>query len=422
MDFTLSAAQLDLRDRVREFVETELRPTASERERQPDPLGRFPWDLIESASRRLDLRTLALREEFGGPGGWDELSQALVLEELSAGDMGLAQVFRAQFVYTEFFNVVATDAQRARFLPDFLDDHRCILAGAMTEPTTGSDHSLPNDTAAAGPHCRAERDGDNYLLNGRKTLITSGGVARYYFIWARTDPEQPPSRGTTWFLVPAETPGLRIGHAYEKLGQRLATNAELIFEDCVVPAENVMGRENRAGELGFHSNPAHGAAQAIGAARGAFEAAVARARWRVQGGVPIIEHQAVAAMVAEMAIGLEAARSLVWRACSTPIGEGPNLLGMMAKVQATEMAAEVTRKALQVFGGYGVTAEYPVEKFFRDAATLFHPAAATNQVMLQKIAGLLPGDDELSPGLLDASRRYVGDPSGPDSGVEAVAS
>ncbi|WCB96866.1 Acyl-CoA dehydrogenase, short-chain specific [Baekduia alba] len=410
MDLTLPQGHVELRERVRAFVEREVRPKATEREKRRDPLARFPWDIVEAAAAE-GLLTLTLRTEHGG-GGADELAQALVLEELSAGDMGIAQVLRAQFVYTELFNVVATDAQRARFLPELLENPRCVLAGAMTEPETGSDHSLPYDGVEGGPHTTAVREGDRYRLNGRKTLITSGGVARYYFIWARTDPSVAPRQGTSWFLVPHDTPGLRVGHVYDKLGQRLATNAELIFEDCVIPAGNRFGAHDGAASLGIHSNPALGAAQAIGVARGAYEAALARARWRVQGGRPIIEHPQVAALLAEMAIGLEAARTLVWRSCTTPDPGGMvSLLGMMAKVHATEMAAEVTRRAIQVFGGYGVTEEYPVEKFFRDAATLFHPAAATNQVMLQKIAARLPDDETLSPHLRAASCRYVGEPA-----------
>jgi acyl-CoA dehydrogenase len=413
MDFRLSSEHEGLRDAVRDFVDEYVRPISQRVEREPDPVARFPWELIERASSQLGLRTLALDDALGG-GGADSLAQAIAIEELSAGDMGIAQIFRGQYHYSEFFNVVADEEQRARFLPEFVENHRCLLAGAMTEPATGSDHSLPYDAPDAGPHTIAVREGDGYRITGRKTLITSGGVAQYYFVWARTDPEASPSEGTTWFLVPGDTPGLRIGRVYEKLGQRIATNAELIFEDCFVPVIHRLSGENAASKLAIHSNPGMGAAQAIGVARAAYESALSRARWRVQGGRPIIEHQAVAALLAEMAIGLETARTLVWRACwSADNVPGDNLLGMMAKVQATELATDVTKRAIQVFGGYGVSDDYPIEKYYRDAATLFHPASATNQVMLQRIAARLPADDEITEAVHQGARRYIGDPTGP---------
>lgn len=393
MDFSLTSTQIAVRDTVRKFVKQEVRPVALERDRIPRPEDAYPWDLVRKASR-LGLRTLALPRELGG-GGADFLTLLIVCEELAYGDLGLAESFDTTLSWSSVMSTLMNEEQQRRFIPPFLQDDTFMLAQGLTEPHSGSDNILPNEDPEAGVSTTARREGAGWILNGSKSFISNGNTAKLIFITARTDPGKDVVEGCTLFAVPAETPGFRVGTVEHKSGQRLNNNAELILEDCRVPDENRIGEPGKGlqllGRLGF-ANTLKTAAVAIGVARAAYEDAVEYAKMRVQGSRPIIEHQAVGMMLANMLMRIEAARSMTWRA-GWGVDHDPHYdpkLSFMTKVFATDMAVELTLRATEILGRFGTCVGIPVEKYHRDALTLLH-SAGTQQVLLIKTANAIAG-------------------------------
>ncbi|MEK7873140.1 MAG: acyl-CoA dehydrogenase family protein, partial [Chloroflexota bacterium] len=291
MEFTLTEEQLALKRLAHEFAEREIRPIASARDRMPDPAAGMDWDVIRKGSK-LGLRTLTIPEEFGG-GGADTLTVAIVGEELGWGDLGVAYAFDQTWKYGPALALATTPEQREKFLPAFMADETHLMAIAFTEPDAGTDNMFPFDAPGMGLMMRAERRGSDYILNGTKIFISNGGAAKMCIVCARTDPSVGVTRGSTAFLVPADTPGYRVGRYLDKMGRRLLMNAEIVFEDCRVPAFNRLGEENGAWELQRGRSYGRGSygATVLGTARAALEDALAHARDRVQGGKPIIEHQ-----------------------------------------------------------------------------------------------------------------------------------
>ncbi|MBI2881222.1 MAG: acyl-CoA dehydrogenase family protein, partial [Candidatus Tectomicrobia bacterium] len=227
VDFRLSENQLALQRMVREFVNKEVKPVAGERDRIQDPHKRFPWDIVEKGSR-LGLRTLALPEEMGG-GGADILTLAILGEELAVGDLGVAVIFDQTWKFSYMFSDLMSDEQRSRWLPKFLNDHRCLLATGASEPNHASDNLGVVLGPGVGLQLSARKEGERWVLNGMKHFISSGGVASIYFILARTDKTVGIDKGVTAFIVGKGTPGFSIGRIHDKMGQRLIQNAELIF-------------------------------------------------------------------------------------------------------------------------------------------------------------------------------------------------
>ncbi len=380
MDFRLSEAQEALQSLAREFAAREIKPIAAERDRLPRDWDVFSWDIVRKGSA-LGLRTLAVPREYGGTGA-DRVAQVLVMEELSRADAGISKTFSQNWKWTPILTHLMTPGQRRHFLPLFVEDPTCLLAMGQTEPAAGSDNVIPYDEPGAGLMLRAERDGDHYILNGTKQYIANGGVASLYFILARTNPDVGVSRGSTMFVVPADTPGFRIGRRHEKLGFRFYQQAELILENCRIPTFHRVGPENGAYamkqsrlmafdnlEIGTH---------ALGIGQAAYEAALEHAKERVQGGKPIIRHQAIALMLGEMRMRLEAARSYLYRVAwhmdtDTPMDREARIL---VKTFCVETGVAVTQAAVEVFGGSGIMKEGPAEKLWRDAVVLLHLGAS----------------------------------------------
>lgn len=413
-DVILTEEQLALRSLARDFVKREIQPTIKEREQISDPKQRMPWDLVEKLSK-LGVRTLALKKEYGGAGA-DCLTCCVMGEELCAGDLGIGVIFDQTWKFTTYFNEVMNDEQRSRFLPDFLNDHRCLLATGTTEPDTdkGFRYYEPSNLAGTGVQTKAKRNGKSeWIINGTKHYISNGSEAQIYFIYARTDPAKGGVEGTTVFIVPRDTPGFSIGRIEDKIGQRLINNAELVFENCRVPAENILLGEGLAAKVRnayTQASNVEAGATTLGVGRAAFEAALDWAKTRVQGGKPIIQHEAIGTMLADMAIGLESARMLLWKAAwSVDHPEeatrylndyreldpkldirAQNPLTSMAKVYASETALKVAIQAVEIFGGYGIMRDGPVEKCVRDALTFLH-SDRTNQVHRLCISQLVGG-------------------------------
>ncbi|MFQ5913740.1 MAG: acyl-CoA dehydrogenase family protein [Nitrospinota bacterium] len=395
MVFQLTETQRSIQELVRDFVRREVAPVARERDRIADPVEAYPWDLVRKASR-LGLRTLALPESLGGGGG-DFLTLLIVSEELAYGDLGLAESFDTTLSWSQVMSKLMNDEQRSRFVPAFLEDDTFMLAQGLTEPDAGSDNLLPNEDPKAGVLTVARRHGEEWVINGRKHFIANGNTAKLVFVTARTDPARSVIDGCTLFAIPTGTPGFIPGRVEDKIGQRLANNAELIFQDCRVPDANRIGEVNRGlrllGQVS-HANVLKTAATALGLARAAYDAALDYARQRVQGSRPIIEHQAVGMMLADMLVKVEAARSLVRRlgwAVDHEEDFDRNLC-RLAKVFACEVAVEVTLKGLEVFGGSGVMKDCPMEKLHRDAVTLLH-SGGTHQILRLKVVRALAGKE-----------------------------
>ncbi len=310
MDFRLSPDQEALRAMAREFAEREIRPISLERDRMPHDWDVFTWDIVKKGSA-LGLRTLVVPHEYGGAGA-DRVTQVLVMEELSRADAGMSKTFSQNWKWSPILTHLMTPDQRRYFLPLFMNTDTCLLAMGQTEPGAGSDNVVPYDAPGAGLMLRAERDGDHYLLKNVKQYIANGGVATLYFILARTDPGVGVSRGSTLFVVPAATPGFRIGRRHEKIGFRFYQQAELILENCRLPAFHRVGEENAAyplkqGRLMAFDKLEIGTT-VLGVAQAAYEAAFEHAKTRVQGGQPLLRHQAIALLLGDMRMRIEAAR------------------------------------------------------------------------------------------------------------------
>jgi len=376
---------------TRDYCGSFVRPDAQRRERIEDPDQRFPWDWVEDLSR-LGLRTMVLPEAMGG---WDAdtLACCVLAEELAAGDMGLAVIFDQTWKLTPLLSIAADEDQRARYLPGFQTDHRAVLAVGLNEPEVGSDNFLPYNGPNGGSRTTAVRDGDGWLLNGVKAPISNGGVAKLYCIMARTRPGSTGVNGLTPFFVAADTPGFTVPFIYDKSGQRLVHNGHLVFQDCRVPDCDRIGAEDAGLAVYRDAVRSRGfpeaGATALGTARAALEDAWAFAENRVQGGTQIINHQAVAMLLAEMQIQIEASRSLIYRAARAADDEtdADGRLQVMSKVHACETAFRVAGMAVEIFGRMGIMRECPAEKYLRDTSSFLH-SEGTNQILTQRVADM----------------------------------
>jgi len=383
VDFSLTDGQRALQKLARDFAEREIRPIARERDRLADPGARFPWEVVERAGR-LGLRTLALSEELGG-GGADVLTLCLVGEELAWGDLGVAVTFDQTWKISHFIERLASEGQRARFLPAFLEDHRFHLAIAMTEPSAGSDNIIPYDGPGAGAQATARREGGHWVVNGTKRFISNGGIAKLYLLALRTDEARGVSEGLTYFLATPDLEGFRIGRIHDKMGQRLSQNAELVFENCRIPEANRVSEVNRAMDARrafVRGSNIEAAATVLGTARAAYEDALEYARGRVQGGRPIIEHQAVGFMLCDCWADYQASRQLLHYAAWAAGREGlyDPKMGFLAKAFVSEAAYRIATRSLEVWGGMGYMTEAPMEKYLRDVTSFLH-SDGTNQAM-----------------------------------------
>ncbi len=392
MDFALTEEQRALRELAREFAEKEVRPVAMERDHLSDHRACFPEDLLRRGSE-LGLRTLCVPKAYDGPGIRDMLTLVVVAEELATGDPGVAMSLIQTCRLSRLLADAGTKEQQDRFFPALRDDPLYLLSIGATEPDVGSDNVLPYEGADVGLRLSAARDGDHYVLNGMKHFITNAGASKLYYILARTDPAKGLRAGVTALLVPADTPGFRIGREHDKMGRRLQRNGELIFENAHVPVANRLGEEGRGHGLftrflrGGVTIPA---AIAVGVAHAAYVAALAHAGTRVQGGRPLREHQTIANMLADMYGQIEAARTLVWRSAWAIDTDAPAAaqLALIGKVIASEMAVRSCIAAMEVLGGYGYMRDLPLEKHVRDALSFLH-SDGTNQMNRLRAARLL---------------------------------
>jgi len=377
LDYFLTEEQEAFKKLARRFAKQNILPVRAELDESEE----FPWDIIKEFAK-TDMFGVHIPEEYGGLGGGC-LGLCLVTEELSRVCSSVAISYAASALGSFTLLEYGTEEQKQKYLPDLASGKK-LAAFALTESEAGSDAGAIKTTA--------EKVDGGYLLNGTKQFITNGGEAEIYTVIALTDKAKGP-RGASALLIEKGTPGFSFGKKERKMGIRASATRELVFQNCLVPEENIIGREG----MGFiftmrlfdKTRPGIGA-QAVGLAQGALEATIDYAKQRVQFGHPIISFQAVQHMLADMAIQVEAARALVYATARTVDSGAKNVSeeSAMAKVFASDVAMKVTTDAVQILGGAGYMRDYPVEKMMRDAK-ITQIYEGTNQVLRNVIASEL---------------------------------
>jgi hypothetical protein len=352
----LSEQQMMIRDAVRSFCDSEIAPQAARWDRERI----FPRE-VHRGLGELGCYGVMVSEAWGGA-GLDALSLSLILEEIAAADGGTSTAVSVNNCpVCSILETFGSDTQKQEFLIP-LASGRMLGAFCLTEPQAGSN--------AAEIRCAARLDGTDYVIDGVKQFITSGSTAQVAIVIAVTEPDAPPNRRMSAFIVPTDTPGYRVAHLEDKLGQHSSDTAQIAFERCRVPARMLIGAPGQGYRIalaGLEGGRIGIASQSIGMARAAFEAALAYAQERSAFGKPIFEHQAVQFRLAEMATRIESARQMTWHAASLKDAGRPCMKeAAMAKLLASEMAERVCSDAIQVLGGYGVVRDFPLERIYRD--------------------------------------------------------
>ena len=371
----LTGEQLDLQAFARDFAAKELAPVVKECDRK----GEFPMEVFRKFCE-VGFNSMFLPEAYGGQ-GLGAMDMVLVYEEFAKVDAGFICSASTGEFGIEPILVAGTEEQKKYYMDFILQGG--LGAFALTEPNAGSD--------AAATRTTAVRDGDDYILNGRKCFITSGPVANVYSVFATVDPSLG-TKGISCFIVERDRPGVSVGKDEDKMGMRLSCTSDVIFEDVRIPAKNLVGAEGKGFGLAMKClDRSRGVNSygALGIAQRALDEAVAYAKQRKTFGRPIIGHQGVQFLMADMEIDVTTARALLWQ-CAQMVDKGvfDTKLGSVTKTFLSEMAMRVTTSAVQVLGGYGYSSEYPVEKLMRDAK-LWSIFEGTNQIQRMVISGCL---------------------------------
>lgn len=357
MDFRLSSEHEMIRTTVREFAENILGPGTAERDEKEYYDKKLFYQMAE-----LGLTGIPFEAEYGGA-GMDYLAYAIAVEEIARVDASFGDTLSSHLSLGAWpIYAYGNKEQKNKYLIPLAEGTRQGAFG-LTEPGAGSD--------AIAMKCKAELDGDEWVINGSKIFITNAEAAEIYVVFARTGPKELKSKAFSAFIIEKGTPGFTFGRFEKKMGLRGTQNCDLIFENCRIPKENLLGKEGDGfkiamatldgGRIGI-------ASQAVGIAQGAYEQALAYAKQRVQFGKPIATLQAIQFMLADMAVEIKASRMLTYNAAwKKSMGEDYGLDAAMAKLKASETAMWVTTKAVQIFGGYGYSREFPVERMMRDA-------------------------------------------------------
>ncbi len=358
MNFELTEEQSLIRDMVRSFAEAEVAPSAKERDEEE----RFDRELMFNKLAELGLTGIIFPEEYGGAEA-DYLSYAIAVEELSrvCASTGVTLSAHLSLCANPIY-MFGTEEQKQSFLKPLAEGSKMGAFG-LTESSAGSD--------AGGTRTTAVRDGDEWIVNGSKIFISNGSYAETYIVFARTDKEAQKHHGISAFIIEKGTPGFSFGKKEEKMGIRSSPTYELVFENCRIPKENLLGDEGKGFKVAMKTLDGGRigvASQALGIAQGALDASIDYAKERKQFGTPIANFQGVQFQLADMATQIEAARLLVYRAAyRASNGLSYSQESAMAKLMASETAMKVTTQAVQIHGGYGYTREFPVERMMRDA-------------------------------------------------------
>jgi alkylation response protein AidB-like acyl-CoA dehydrogenase len=355
MDFNFSKSEEVIQKVAREFAEKEVAPLAEEIDRE----GRYPYETFDKMVK-CGFTGIAVPVEYGGSGG-DDITKIIVISEIAKKCGATAAILSIHAVFVQTVLKFGSEEQKQKYLPLVTNGGK-KTAFALTEPNAGSDAATVKTTAVL--------DGDEYVLNGTKCFITGGNVADYVVVFASTDPSKG-VKGLSAIIVPTSTTGFSVGKVENKMGIRASQTAEIIFDNCRVPKENLVGKEGQGFKIamiGLDGARIGVAAQALGLAEGALEESVSYMKERVQFGKPIAALQGLQWYVAEMATKIECARWMIYRAAHLKVSGQPfTKEAAMAKLNASETASFVTNRALQIHGGYGYMKDYPLERMVRDA-------------------------------------------------------
>jgi acyl-CoA dehydrogenase len=386
MDFSLNEEQRGWQMEARKFAQDEIRPMSLARDQIEGGFEPWDWGIIEKGSK-LGFRTLAVPKEWGGPGA-DFVSQALVMAELAKGDSAISKAFSQNWKWSHLIASACTQDQKERFLKPFLADHRYVMGRGITEPNAGSDNRMPpEDDPKAGYRVRAQRQGDEWILNGEKCFIANGSVGSLFFVDARTNPDVSIKEGGTLFMVPKGTPGFRIGKIFNKRGWRFYQNAELIFENARVPHANVVGQVGTGSVKAGRGDTTGGdlfgdlelAANALGVCDDAVEMAMQVSRTHQRAGKYLMEHQIIQLKINEMHMLTEALRSYVMRVAWLHDRKEHSANAGLVMNYSTDVIQRVTRLNMEIHGAVGCMMNARVDKLVRDAMVWTHLAGDTVQ-------------------------------------------
>ncbi len=381
--------QRSILETIKKFVDEEVRSRSAALDAQPNPEDGYSFEIIEKANE-LGIRTMTLSEEWGGL-GLDSLTTAMVIEELARGDIGISVTFAQTLKIAQIMEKALTAEQKARVLPAFVDDPTAMLAIGITEPDNASNYFIPHPTPF---RTTAEKTDGGWIVNGMKHFISNGNRSKFYLLFVQTEKEKTLSTGSTCFLVERDRPGFTIGRVHDKMGERLANNAELIFQDCFMPDENIVGIVgegfNVLAEF-FPQSNAYAGASILGCADALYEKALEWAKIRVQGGKPLIEHDGIRAQLSEMNMLLEVTRAYIHKACWLADHQDKGwqkTLGVYPKAFASQSAWKIATWCLEIHGGHGYMKELGVEKLVRDAAAFLH-SDGVNRTLFLKAANFI---------------------------------
>jgi alkylation response protein AidB-like acyl-CoA dehydrogenase len=395
----LSDEQRMMRESCRAFVDDVVTPFIRgdwQREWDMTPGNRLPASILEGADK-IGIRTLAVPEEFGGV-ELDKESEvqtfALIAEEIARGDSGLADKLVQNWKVSVLLRNLAPRHLQEKWFKRLVEDPQFLLAHCLTEPRGASDRWLPYNVPEAAMQTRAVRDGDEWVINGRKQFISNGYDAGLYVVYANTNPKVGMLQGTSSFLVPRDTPGLTVARCNETMGCRFMNNGELVFEDMRLPADHLLVENDAMGQAGVYFRPGKiiQAAKNLGVGVACFERTADYVQNYVQGGRILIKHQAVAIRIGDMATRIAAVRALLEQAARAVDDNTPDadVLCNMAKVYASEEMMKVAQHALELHGGNGVMLDFGIEKLFRDAAIFLHMDATVDISKMKIVKALFP--------------------------------
>lgn len=408
----LTAEQLEIRETVRDFVLREINPVVLHPDRLQEFNPRFPLELLDQASQ-MGLRTLALSEESGGAGA-DSLTSCIVMEELAAGDADVAAALaQTSLLGHVLFEQAMTPAQRARFLPQFVQDGRYHLAFAGHDPDAdlGWSYHRPRASETSVATTAVRQSNGEWVVNGVTGLVANAPIAKLFAVQVKSDPEKSGMNGVSTLLVPRDTPGLTVrepdkaggGSGGESMIRWYhGTGGKLVFKDCQVPSDHRLGNEGPNPFTGGAQNRQCGVSQwaaiNLGVGRAAYEAAVDYAKLRIQGGRHIIEHQSIGTILADIAVKLEVARNMIWKAAwasdhpdAVADRSLPDLpLQTIARIFTSEVVREVTEGAAECFGAMGVMRDMPLQKYVHDALVFLY-AEESNSAAKLRIAETVAG-------------------------------
>jgi len=387
--FIMNDDQRAILDTVARFVAAEVTPRAAALDANPDPEQCYSWEIVEKA-HAAGIRTMTLSEQWGGL-GTDSLTTSMVIEELGKGDIGVSVIFAQTLKIAQIMQKALNEEQRNRVLPGFAADPRGMLAIGITEPDNASNYFLPYP---APFRTNAQKTAGGWVVNGMKHFISNGNRASCYLVFVQTEKAKPMAEGATCFLLERDRPGFAIGRIHDKMGERLANNAELIFQDCFIPDENVVGKVGKGFNVlaeFFPQSNAYAASSVLGVAGALHQKAIDWARIRVQGGKPLIEHDGIRAQLAEMRMLIDASRSYTHRACwlaDHPEQGWDKTLGALPKAMASQAAWQIATWCMEIHGGHGYMKEFGVEKLVRDAAAFLH-SDGVNRTLFLKAANFM---------------------------------